>query len=196
VQRVSVVGTPGSGKTQLAGELGKFLGLSVLELDGLFHQPSWAELDQEEFRRRVEKATAGSDWIVDGNYAAVRDIIWSRADTIVWLDLPRRTVMRRVVIRTVRRVITRQSLWNGNREPFANLYRFDDRNIIRWAWTTHHSRRVHYEAVLADFPRPGRQVFRLRSVAEVGQWLREVTTSDEMHRGKTGTRPREEQANI
>jgi len=46
-----------------------------------------------------------------------RDVVWTRADIVVWFDLPRRTVMRQVVTRTLRRAITRAELWNGNREP-------------------------------------------------------------------------------
>ncbi len=80
------------------------------------------------------EAVAGDDWVVDGNYGAVRDLVWERADTVVWLDLPRRVVMRRVAIRTIRRALTREELWNGNREPLTNFYRWDpERNIIRWA---------------------------------------------------------------
>jgi hypothetical protein len=70
------------------------------------------------------KSTVGPAWVVDGNYPRVvmEGPVWRRADTVVWLDLPRPTVMRQVVLRTLRRVLTRQTLWNGNREPFSNLW--------------------------------------------------------------------------
>jgi hypothetical protein len=86
-----------------------------------------------------------------GNYSAVVDLVWSRAETVVWLDLPRRVVMRRVIGRTVRRTVTRAELWNGNREPLANLYRWNpERSIIRWAWTHHGSYRRRYEEAMAN----------------------------------------------
>jgi adenylate kinase family enzyme len=116
VQRISVVGNSGSGKTTLARSLAGVLGLPHLELDAVFHQPGWQPLDRSIFRARVDEFTLARGWVVDGNYSAVRDIVWSRADTVIWLDLPRWRVMRQVVGRTLRRVATGAELWNGNRE--------------------------------------------------------------------------------
>ena len=64
--------------------------------------------------------------------------LWARADLVVVLDLPRRTVMRQVVLRTVRRGVVRRELWNGNRESWRNALSRDPlRNIILWSWNTH-----------------------------------------------------------
>ena len=54
--------------------LAAVLGAPFVELDSIFHQPGWAELPAGEFRRRVADLTAGETWVVDGNYAAVRDL--------------------------------------------------------------------------------------------------------------------------
>ena len=116
VQRVSVVGNSGSGKTTLGAALGRAMGVPHLELDSVFHQPDWEPLDRDEFRRRVGEFVAADRWVVDGNYSSVRDLIWARADTVVWLDLPRHRVMRQILWRTIRRVALRKELWNGNRE--------------------------------------------------------------------------------
>jgi adenylate kinase family enzyme len=151
MQRISVVGNSGSGKTTLARRLAAALGVPHLELDSVFHQPGWQPLETGEFRRLVSEFTAGRGWVVDGNYSRVRDIIWGRADTVVWLDLPRRRVMRQVTGRTLRRVITREELWNGNREPWTNLFRLDpEQSILAWAWTSHQRYRDRYLAALAD----------------------------------------------
>ena len=125
MRRVSVVGNSGSGKSTLATSLAVVLGVPHLELDGVFHQPGWVPLPEDEFRRAVAAAVAGDGWVTDGNYSTVRPLVWARADTVVWLDLPRRTVMRQVVWRTLRRAVTRQELWNGNRESL--------RNFLTWA---------------------------------------------------------------
>jgi adenylate kinase family enzyme len=135
MRRVSLVGAPGAGKTTVARRLAASLGVSFVELDAIFHQPGWAELSRDEFRNRVTEVVSGEGWVVDGNYSAVRDIVWRRADTVVWLDLPRHIVVRRVALRTLRRALTREQLWNGNREPISNFYRWDpEKNIVRWAW--------------------------------------------------------------
>ena len=41
--------------------------------------------------------------MLDGNYSAVRDLIWQRADAVIWLDLPRSVVMLRLIPRTLGR---------------------------------------------------------------------------------------------
>ena len=89
MRRVSVVGSSGSGKSTVAARLAEQLGVPHTELDAINHQPNWTPLPHEEFRRRVTEITAGAQWVVDGNYSTVRDIVWDRADTVVWLDLPR-----------------------------------------------------------------------------------------------------------
>lgn len=135
---LAIVGGSGSGKTTLGRALADRLEVPFVELDAVFHQPGWRPLPTADFRDRIGTVVCGDRWVIDGNYRAVRDLVWARADTVVWFDLPRRTVMRQVVARTLRRVVTRQVLWNGNREPLTGLLRLDpEKSIIRWAWTTH-----------------------------------------------------------
>ena len=151
MRRVSVVGNSGSGKTRLARQLASTLGAPHVELDAIFHQPGWQELPLEEFRARVAAAVVGQAWIVDGNYNSVRDIVWKTADTVVWIDPPRPVVTARVVRRTLRRVLTRQELWNGNREPWSNMFSFDpSRSIIAWSWTSARKFRDRYGSASVD----------------------------------------------
>jgi adenylate kinase family enzyme len=151
MRRVSLVGAPGAGKTTVARRLAASLGVPFVELDAIFHQVDWGELSREAFRTRVTEAVSAEGWVVDGNYSAVRDLVWQRADTVVWLDLPRRVVVRRVAVRTLRRALTRKPLWNGNREPLTNFYRWDpQKNIIRWAWVMYPEYVQRYGAAMED----------------------------------------------
>jgi len=148
---VSVVGVSGSGKTTVARALAARLGAPHVELDAIFHQPGWVGLDDTEFARRVEAATIGDCWVVDGNYSRIRQIVWSRADTVVVLDLPRWRVMSQLPVRTVRRGWTGAELWNGNRENLRNLIRGDpEQNILLWSWTNHAKNRKRYRAAATD----------------------------------------------
>jgi len=151
MRRVSVVGNSGSGKTTFAAELAGRMGVPCLELDAVFHQPGWVPLPAGEFRARVAEFTTGPGWVVDGNYSTVRDIVWDRADTVVWLDPPRWRVIRQITWRTLRRAVTRAELWNGNREPWGNFFRLDpERSVIAWSWTRHHVYRDRYRDAMAD----------------------------------------------
>jgi hypothetical protein len=113
--------------------------------------------------------------VVDGNYSVIRDITWSRADTVVWFDLPYLTVMARTIRRTVRRVITREELWNGNREPLSNLWSFKpEKSIIAWTATRHRVYRRRYRAAEIDPQWADLHFVRLRSQAEAHAFLEGV----------------------
>ena len=151
MRRISVVGNSGSGKTTLAKAIAEALGIPRLELDSIFHQPEWQELPLAEFRAAVAEFVAGDGWVVDGNYSRVSDLIWARADTVLWIDLPRRTVMRQLLRRTLWRTVTRAELWNGNTEQAGNLFRLDpEHSILRWAWTRHAEYAERYRAAQED----------------------------------------------
>jgi adenylate kinase family enzyme len=175
VLRVSVVGNSGSGKTTIAAALSAALNAPHLELDSVFHQPGWAPLEDEEFRRRVAEFVAAPRWVVDGNYSKVQGLVWARADTVVWLDPARRRVMRRIIWRTLRRAALRAELWNGNRERWTNMLRADPmESIIAWAWTRHHSYRRRYEHAMADPANAHLTFIRLRTPGEAAALLGRV----------------------
>ena len=176
MRRVSVVGSSGAGKSTFAAALAGVLGVPWLELDSVYHQADWTPLSAEEFRGRVAAVASGSSWVIDGNYSTVSDIVWARADTVIWLDLPKRTVMRRIIWRTLRRVAGRVELWNGNRERWRNIFTLDDQeSVIAWAWRTHGSRRERYATALADPANSHLQFIRLRSPGAVRRFLRSVS---------------------
>ncbi|MDI6526777.1 adenylate kinase [Pseudomonas otitidis] len=147
-QRISIVGGSGAGKTYLAKLLSQRLGLPHIEQDAIFHQPGWQPLPRDEFRERVTQALAEPRWVVEGSYSATRPLILARAETVIWLDLPRTLVMYQIVTRTLGRLLTRKTLWNGNRERLRNVISLDpSRSIILWSWTRHS---LYRERVLAE----------------------------------------------
>jgi len=76
-QRISVVGTTGSGKTTLSERLVDCLGVPHVELDALHWGPNWTELDLETFRAKVARIVQRDAWVIDGNYSAVRELVGS-----------------------------------------------------------------------------------------------------------------------
>jgi adenylate kinase family enzyme len=169
--RIAIQGSSASGKTTLGRTLAAKLGTSHLELDSVFHQANWTPIETEKFRRIVEDFVEQPRWVTDGNYSMVRDLYWANADVIVFLDLPRRIIMRRIIRRTLTRMLLRKELWNGNREQFRNIISRDpELNIILWAWRTHG--RYHDEvpalarATVRDIP-----VVILRSPREVREFV-------------------------
>lgn len=166
-RRVLVAGTSGSGKTTLAARVAALLEIPHVEIDGLFHGPGWTR--RASFEADVERFSAGPAWVTEWQYSPVRPLLADRADLVVWLDLPRRTVMTQVVRRTLRRRLRRVELWNGNVEPPLHTFFTDREHIVRWAWSTRHNAARRVDVLLAR--RPDLPVVRLRSRREVDRWL-------------------------
>lgn len=137
--RIVVTGTTGSGKTTLAGQLARHLNAPRIELDAPHWGPDWTPVPTEEFRARVAAIVAGERWVADGNYSAVRDILWPRADTLIWLDYPLVVNYWRLLRRGTRRVVTREELWHGNRESFREMF-LSRQSLFVWALQTHERR--------------------------------------------------------
>jgi len=174
VKRVSVVGSAGSGKSHLAARIAQTLDVPYVELDAIHHLQNWEPIDPDEFVARIEEITATDGWVIDGNYrtVVVDGPVWQRADTVVWLDLPRPTVMHQVIRRTLTRIIRRTELWNGNREPLRNLWSWDpNKSIIRWAWTQHDKYQERYGSAMESSALDQITFVRLRSHAAADQWL-------------------------
>jgi shikimate kinase len=148
-RRVAIVGVSGSGKTTLARQLSQRLGLSHVELDALYWDPGWAPASAAVFRERAGQAFQSDSWVVDGNHPEVRDIIWGRADTVVWLDYRLELVMWRLALRTFRRCATHEVLWNGNCERSLRAHFFSRKSIFLWALRTYDLRRREYPALFA-----------------------------------------------
>lgn len=166
-RRVLVAGTSGAGKTRLAVALGQLLDVPRVEIDGLFHGPGWTP--RETFVADVEAFSAGPEWVTEWQYAAVRPLLAARADLLVWLDLRRSTVLRQVVLRTVRRRLRREVLWHGNVEPPLRTLLTDREHVVRWAWTTHPTTGPRVTALLEQHPEL--VVVRLPDHHAVRRWL-------------------------
>lgn len=164
--RFVVVGSSGSGKTTIARKIAGVLDLPHLEMDAVMHDGDWNATPDDVFATRLGEFAAQEHWVIDGNYTShgARESVWPRADTVVWADPPKWTVMSRVIRRTLKRMITRQKLWNGLREPLANLYKRDPyENIIVWAWTRFDAVRDKYEESMTDGSWSHATIYRLRN---------------------------------
>ena len=138
--RVVVVGSSCAGKTTFARRLAAALGRPYVELDHLHWAPDWQPKPAQEFHALVAQAAAADHWVADGNYTVVRDILWPRATTIVWLNYGFGTVLWRAIRRTLGRAVSREELWHGNRESFRRSF-LSRESILWWVLTTFHRKR-------------------------------------------------------
>jgi glutathione S-transferase/adenylate kinase family enzyme len=164
--RIAVVGGAGSGKTTVARRLAAMNDVPYVELDGLHWGPNWTACPKDEFRARVEGATSGDAWVVDGNYTGqLGDLVLERAELVVWLDLPLRVTFPRLWRRTRQRMRDRTELWAGNRETWRGAL-FSRDSLFLWELRMNRQRRARYKERLAKY-----DVVRLRSRSETKAWL-------------------------
>lgn len=175
MQRINVVGTSGSGKTTLARELARRLGYPHIELDSLYHGPNWTAPPPDLFRERVRQALSRSPhWVVDGNYGLAREVIWPQADTVIWLDYPIIVNLWRVWWRTLRRIITREKLWeNENRETWKDQF-LSKESLFLWVISTHGRRRREFPELFARPENAHLRVIHFRWPREAQRWLTQI----------------------
>lgn len=168
MKRISIIGISGSGKSTIGRRLGSILGLDYVELDAMFWGPNWQEPEIETFREQVSKVAEGEAWVVDGNYSRhVRDLIWARADTVVWLDYPFWLSFSMLVKRSFIRAARREELWHGNRETIRNLV---SRDSLLW-YVIRNRRRIKRKNALDLAAHPHLAVHRFERPGEANTWL-------------------------
>jgi adenylate kinase family enzyme len=177
VRRIVVVGTSGSGKTTMTRALSQRLGVPHLELDAINWGPGWTQAPRDVFRAQVDAATDAAAWACDGNYSSVRHLVWTKADTLVWLDYPMTVVFPRVVRRTLRRTFTGEELWNGNRERLWTQLCTRD-SLLLWVLTTWRKHRRNYPKLIASDAYRHLRVYRFRHPSEAERWLGTVRSCD------------------
>ncbi len=174
-RRVVVIGTTGAGKTMLSARLARLLDCPHIELDALFWQPNWQKVPDAVFRERVAAATAGDAWVADGNYTSkARDLLWSRADTLIWLDYSLPVILWRLTARTVSRVVCRELLWGTNRESLrAQL--LSRESLFIWALQTYGQHRKQFPELFQRAEHSHLRVVHLRSPSAAEKWLQNLS---------------------
>ncbi len=170
-RRIAIVGSTNSGKTTLARHLAEHRGCPHVELDALHWEPNWTPAPLDVFRQRVGSALDHETWIADGNYSKVRDIVWARAELLIWLDYGLPLLIGRLLRRTLARIKQQETLWGNNRETWGALLGRD--SLLMWLLTSYRRRRREYPDLLATPAYAHLVVVRLRSPGATRRWLAE-----------------------
>jgi adenylate kinase family enzyme len=170
--RMVVVGPTSSGKSTLAKQLADKIKGDFIELDALHWEPNWVEAPDEVFRERVATAIRSKVWVVAGNYHVSRDLVWPKAQVIIWLDYPFHIVFWRLLTRTIHRSVFQEQLWNGNRENFwMHLKLWSEESLFHWLFKTYWRRKSEYLMLLALPEHAHLIVVRQKHPRETKHWL-------------------------
>jgi adenylate kinase family enzyme len=165
VERVAILGSGGAGKSALAAALAERTGLPVVHLDVVYWKPEWTAPPPEEFAAALDAAVAEERWILDGNFLRddAPDPRFGRADTVIFLDLPRTTCLWRVLKRRV------QEARRPRRDLPEGCHESIDLTFLRWIWRYPVRNRLDVLARLDGLE--GVDVHRLRSAADVQRYV-------------------------
>jgi hypothetical protein len=170
--RILILGRTGSGKTTLARELAATIGVPHVELDALYFGPDFSTVPLSVLRERTSAAIAGDRWVTDGNKSAVRDLVWPRADTVIWLDYSLAVSLWRLGKRAIWRtsVLKAQA---AERTGNAGLPKqlFSAAKGVLTALRSHKGQRREYPRMFAEQENQHLAVVRLRSPRATRRWL-------------------------
>ena len=170
--KIIIVGSSGAGKTTLAKSISSKLRVPHFELDSIFHQKDWQPLDQNEFNARVDEITRQPDWIICGNYFTKLGgkEYWSKADVVIWCDYSFLLVFSRLLRRTLKRTITKQELWNENKEGFIVNF-FTKESVLFWMMREWNEQKRRYEIVFKNNDLAGTRLLRFKTPREANRFL-------------------------
>jgi hypothetical protein len=171
-QRIVVIGVTGSGKSCLAEKLSLKFDLNFIELDALYWKPDWVESEDAEFRTKVEVATRAPNWALSGNYNKVRDIVWPRADAVIWLDYSFLLVFVRLWKRTLQRWWRHESLWGTNYERlFPQFKIWSKESLFHWQVLSYRRHKWLYPQLFVRPEYSHLKVFHFKHPVETEKWL-------------------------
>jgi hypothetical protein len=174
-QRILILGRTGSGKTTLARELAASVGVPHVELDALYFGPDFSTVPLSVLRERTSAAIAGDRWVTDGNKSAVRDLVWPRADTVIWLDYPWAVSFWRLGKRALWRtsVLTAQAAERGGKAGLPKQFLSAAKGVLT-ALRSHMGQRREYRRMFTEQENLHLVVLRLRSPHATRRWLARV----------------------
>lgn len=171
-KRISIIGTTSSGKSTLAKQLAGKFDYDFIELDALYWEPNWTGAPQEIFNVRVEKATQAERWVVAGNYHRVRNLIWSKADAVIWLDYSLWRILLQLTRRTFTRWWTRELLWGTNYENLWMHFKlWSDESLFHWLFKTYWRRKREYPMLLETPQHKHLKLIHFKHPKETTKWL-------------------------
>ena len=171
MKRILVLGPSGSGKSTLGERIGRILDIPIVHLDQYYWKPGWIYTPEDEWRAKIEELISADEWVMDGNYTSSLKLRSSAADTIIFIDIPRRLSYLRIFIRFLRfRGRTRPDLGEACPEKI-------DIDFIRWIWNYP---RTRGSVILRFLEKLGatKSVYILHNQREINEFLKEIGKKD------------------
>ena len=165
MKRILVIGTSGAGKSVLAKRLSACLHVPYFPSDPFYWEPGWKPARADKVFQQVREVTSRDLWILDGNFDEYHEFVWRQADCILWLDYSISVILKQVIIRNFKWLLTREPVWSGNRMTLRRAI-----SGIRHAIRSYSSKKKNYPCWLAELS--GIRHYRFRTKQETETWLK------------------------
>ena len=159
MQKIIIIGCPGSGKSVFARRLGETTGIPVVHLDNLYWNADRTTVPREVFRARLTRAMAGERWIIDGNYASTMALRLEACDTAFFLDYPTEVCLEGIRARRGRA-----------RDDMPWVEEGEDEEFLRFVRRFQTDTRPEVLALLEQYP--GREIHTFKARDEAEDWLK------------------------
>lgn len=155
--RYLIIGCSGSGKSTLAKQIATLCQIPYINTDKLYWQSDWSIVSNEEVLAAID--FEAESYVLDGNFVSSRDRVWSKVDTIVWLDYSLPLVMYQLIFRNMGWWLSGSAPWTGTRMSFRRACAG-----VLHGFKSHGNKRAHYPAYLSQFPQ--KEIYRITSPKE------------------------------
>jgi adenylate kinase family enzyme len=173
MRRVVVVGSSCSGKTVMAKSIAGILRLPHVEIDAVVWLDDWSLPSDGQLLSQMKNVIAPESWVIDGVFPEHRDMVWSAADTVVWLNYPASVVFTRALRRTLKRCITHEKLGDHNTETWRRTFFSRDSQLL-WVIQSWRKRRRDYPKIMRQKKFDHIRFIQLRSPRETQVWLEKL----------------------
>lgn len=169
-KKIIVIGSPGAGKSTLARKISELTGITLHHLDRIHWMPGWKPIEDDRFVEKQQKIFSDKSWIIDGNYQTTLNLRIEAADTIIFLDLPRRLCLYRALKRsTLLRNVERKDMAEGCTEK-VNM------DFLKWIWN--YRKRERPKTVEALSKSLEKNVIILKSSKEVNNFIERMVSKN------------------
>ena len=88
MNRIMVIGCPGSGKSTFSKKLHQITDLPLYHLDMMYWNADKTTVEKAVFKERLYNTIQLDKWIIDGNYGSTMELRLQACDTVIFLDYP------------------------------------------------------------------------------------------------------------
>jgi|GEM_PF-6305355 len=144
MSRYLIIGCSGSGKSTLAERIAGLCQIPYINTDALYWRDDWTPVSGEEVLAAID--LDAESYVLDGNFVGVRERVWPKVDTIIWLNYKFHIVFSRLFVRNMTWWISGYSPWTGTRMKLRNVL-----SGFRHCFKSYRRKRNTYPGFLAGY---------------------------------------------